>query len=345
MSRRPVVVLTLTALSGLTWAAACGDDTTEPPPEPPRASTIAVSPDATEFTALGATAQLSTEVRDQNGQVMSGATVNWTSSSPGVATVSAAGLVTAVGNGSTTITASAGAVSGSAAVTVAQEASKVVVSPAADTVPVGDNVRLAAEVQDANGHAVAGEASLTWSSSDPLVATVDESGLVSGVALGMATITAAAASLQATAQVTVADVDRAVLVALYEATTGPGWIENNGWLSDRPVGEWHGVTTGANGRVTGLKLSASNLIGSIPPELARLSHLETLDLERNTLVGSIPPELGELQNLRVRGFCGMDRTARRLRRTPVQRGRQKSAHGSLRGHRRHELDQFRWLAW
>ena len=299
MSRRPVAVLTLIALSGLAWATGCGDDTTEPPPPPPRAAAITVSPDASELTALGATAQLSAEVRDQNGQVMSGATVTWASSSAGVATVSTAGLVTAVGNGSASITAHVGAVSGSAAVTVAQEASAVVVSPVADTVPVGDTVRLAAEVSDANGHAVVGEGLLAWSSSDPAVATVDESGLVSGVAPGKTTITAVSAAVQATAEITVADVDRAALLAFYEATAGPGWIESEGWLSDRPVGEWHGVTTGANGRVTGLTLPASNLIGSIPPELARLSRLETLVLERNTLAGSIPPELGELQDLKT----------------------------------------------
>ena len=299
MNRRSILILSLMLLAGVALAAACGDDTTEPPPEPPRATTITVTPATTEFTALGATSQLSAEVRDQNGQLIAGATVNWGSSSPEVATVDATGLATAVGNGSATITASAGTASGSAAVTVAQEASEVVVSPPADTVPVGDTVRLAAEVRDANGHTVAGDASLTWSTSDPSVATVDGSGLVSGVALGTATITAASASLQGTAQITVADVDRDVLVTFYEATNGQGWIENEGWLSDRPVGEWHGVTTDETGRVTALDLSASNLIGSILPELARLSHLETLDLERNTLTGSIPPELGELHNLKA----------------------------------------------
>ena len=297
-SRLPIVLPAWIALACVAWVTACGDDTTVPPPEPSRAAAITVAPDATRLTALGATAQLSAEVRDQNGQAMPGAAVTWSSSSAGVAAVDAAGLVTAVGNGSASITASAGAVSGSAAVTVAQEASAVLVSPAADTVPVGDTVRLAAQVRDANGHALEG-ASFVWSSSDPSVATVDESGLVSGVARGTTTITAVSGDLQATSEITVADVDRDVLVAFFEATAGAGWIENEGWLSDRPVGEWHGVTTASNGRVTGLELSASNLIGSIPPELARLSYLEALNLERNTLAGSIPRELGELRNLRT----------------------------------------------
>ena len=90
-----------------------------PPPEPARPTTVTVSPATHELTVLGATVQLSAEVRDQNDRVMAGATVTWTSSASSVATVDAAGLVTAVGNGTATITASAGSASGSAAVTIA----------------------------------------------------------------------------------------------------------------------------------------------------------------------------------------------------------------------------------
>ena len=43
--------------------------------------------------------------------------------------------------------------------------------------------------------------------------------------------------------------DRAVLVALYHSTGGANWEANANWLSDRPIGEWHGVTTNSNGRV------------------------------------------------------------------------------------------------
>ena len=100
-----------------------------PPPEPARPTTVTVSPATHELTVLGATVQLSAEVRDQNARVMAGATVTWTSSASSVATVDAAGLVRAVGNGTATITASAGSASGSAAVTVA-----VGVPPAPDLV-------------------------------------------------------------------------------------------------------------------------------------------------------------------------------------------------------------------
>ena len=37
--------------------------------------------------------------------------------------------------------------------------------------------------------------------------------------------------------------DRAALVALYNATGGASWRFSTNWLSDRPLGAWHGVTT------------------------------------------------------------------------------------------------------
>ena len=56
--------------------------------------------------------------------------------------------------------------------------------------------------------------------------------------------------------------DRDVLVALYNATNGASWTRNStNWLSDRPLGEWYGVTTDANGRVTELDLTQNRLSG------------------------------------------------------------------------------------
>ena len=36
--------------------------------------------------------------------------------------------------------------------------------------------------------------------------------------------------------------DRGALVAIYNATGGPNWRLNTNWLTDAPVGEWHGVS-------------------------------------------------------------------------------------------------------
>ena len=86
----------------------------------PEASTIVISPSGITFDAIGATATLAAEVRDQNNQILGSAVVTWSSSDPNVATISPAGLVTAVRNGTATITAAAGAASGSVNLSVAQ---------------------------------------------------------------------------------------------------------------------------------------------------------------------------------------------------------------------------------
>ena len=71
MNRHRIFILAAAAL----WVHACGDGTTAPgtsPPDPPQPTTIMVSPNIARLAALGATAQLSTEVRDQNNQAMAG---------------------------------------------------------------------------------------------------------------------------------------------------------------------------------------------------------------------------------------------------------------------------------
>ena len=91
MSRKRHFIVLTAAMATVTWAATCGDGATEPPappPDPPRPTTVTVNPATTELNALGATEQLTAEVRDQNGQVMAGAAVTWASSAAAVATVS-----------------------------------------------------------------------------------------------------------------------------------------------------------------------------------------------------------------------------------------------------------------
>ena len=91
--------------------------------------------------------------------------------------------------------------------------------------------------------------------------------------------------------------DKEALEALYEATNGANWSNNTNWLSDRPLGDWHGVTTAADGRVTGLNLLSNRLTGVIPSQLGSLASLQYLWLYQNQLTGNIPPELGSLASL------------------------------------------------
>ena len=60
--------------------------------------------------------------------------------------------------------------------------------------------------------------------------------------------------------------DRAALVALYNATSGPNWTISTNWLTTAALSEWYGVTTDVDGRVT--RVSRPNeLNGELPVEL------------------------------------------------------------------------------
>src|SRR2546421_252375 len=80
-----------------------------------------------------------------------------------------------------------------------------VVSPAAASVPVGQAATLSATPKDADGCVLGGRV-VTWSSNNAAVGTVNASGLVTGVAVGSATITATSEGKNGTAALTVSNV-------------------------------------------------------------------------------------------------------------------------------------------
>ena len=92
------------------------------------------------------------------------------------------------------------------------------------------------------------------------------------------------------------DREALALVALYNAN-GESWKRSDNWLSDAPLGEWEGVVTNDDGRITELQLPTNDLSGEIPAWLGSLSNLTHLILTDNDLSGEIPPELGSLSNL------------------------------------------------
>jgi hypothetical protein len=84
------------------------------------------------------------------------------------------------------------------------------------------------------------------------------------------------------------------LIALYEATDGENWINNDGWL-DPEVGPsgWHRVSVW-NGHVDQIQLWSNALTGQIPSGLSALVRLRALSLADNTFTGEIPASLGGL---------------------------------------------------
>lgn len=180
---------------------------------------VTVAP-ASSSLAVGATAQLTATVKSEDGSTLSGRPVVWSSSDQSVATVDANGLVTAAGEGTATITATSAGKSGTASVTVTIPVASVDVTPAASSLQWGETVQLTAAPKDAQGDAL--DRSVTWSSSDESVATVDENGLVTATGAGDATITATSGGVHGTATVTVTDPATTVEVDPTSATLTVG---------------------------------------------------------------------------------------------------------------------------
>jgi len=282
-------------------ALGCGDG--EPgtaPPGAPVPTTLAITPSSAVLAALGQTVQLTATVRDQTGTVMSGIGVNWASSDGGIVTVDPAGLVTAAGNGATNITATVqgGGASGGAAITVSQAVTALTVSPDQAEIDALETLQLTAQALDANENPVTG-VDFSWRSEDESVATVSATGLVTAIAPGSVAISAQASGtgLIATARIVVNVSERFALVTLYTAAGGSRWTRSDNWLTDAPIGQWHGVTGDAEGRVTGLDLSGIGLEGRLPEEFAYLTNLRHLNLSYNRLTGEIPAYLAEFTEL------------------------------------------------
>lgn len=237
------------ALMLATVSCGGGDDGTGPGPDPNAVSTVAITPTSANLVSLGATAQLTAEARNSTGAAIAGKTFTWASTNASVASVGpATGLVTAVANGSATITATvAGGTQGaSAQVTVQQSVATIAVTPQNGLVIVGRTLQLSATARDGGGATVTG-ASLTWTTSNAVAATVNSSGLVTGVTRGSATISAASGTIVGTAPVNAAFES----LALTRDTTLSGGKSYNSFTVPA------GVTVTATGALT---VSATGMV-------------------------------------------------------------------------------------
>jgi uncharacterized protein YjdB len=171
-------------------------------PAPVPVASVTVSPTAPSLT-VGGSVQMSAVTRDGSGNVLTGRTIVWSTSSPGVASITTAGRVTATGVGSASITATSEGRAGTTTVTVTlAPVASVTISPATASISVGQTQQLSVTLRDGAGTVLSGRTT-TWRSSSTGIATVSASGLVTGVAAGSATITATSETINGTATITV----------------------------------------------------------------------------------------------------------------------------------------------
>lgn len=164
---------------------------------------IKVTPALDTLTALTETVGLGVQAWDTLGNVAAGS-YTWVSRAPGVATVNAAGLVTAVANGSTwVVVTEAGGERDSARIVVDQRVASIAVSPANRTIYLTRNYTFTATATDGLGNPMPGVTNFTWTSTAPAVASVDTAGFVTAVGLGGAQIRASSGAVMGVANVSV----------------------------------------------------------------------------------------------------------------------------------------------
>lgn len=169
---------------------------------------IAVAPSSASI-AAGATQQFTA-----TGTYSDGSTANitsmasWTSSSTSVATITPAGLATAVASGSSTITAALSAVSGTAKLTVSAASGRtlksIAISPNPASFALGANQQFTATGTYSDGSTANVTSTASWTAANEDVATIASSGLASSVASGSTTITASLSGENGSAPITVA---------------------------------------------------------------------------------------------------------------------------------------------
>lgn len=150
----------------------------------PAPAVVEISP-ATVTLAPLQTASLTATVRDASGNVLTGQSVSWGTTSPAVATVSASGVVTGVNSGAVTITATAGGKTGLASVTVRSSIATVTLS-GSSRLKVGDSYAYTVTARLSDGTIVSRP--VTWGIVETGRAVVTATGLVTPLQSGSFTI-------------------------------------------------------------------------------------------------------------------------------------------------------------
>ncbi len=209
---------------------------------------------------LGDTRTFAAVARDSNRNVLR-RTIAWTSGNVRVATIDTGGVVRAVGAGTALIVAAAEAKADSFTVTVGrQPVARVVVTPGY-AVLNAESEQLTATTYDAAGNVLMGRA-VSWASSDPKVATVTQTGLVTAVSGGSATISATSEGISGYASIRV--MDQPILVVNPAQASLVFWYEAPDTTAPPPLTLQ--VTNAGGGTITGLTATIGQPAGTEAPQ-------------------------------------------------------------------------------
>ena len=178
-------------------------DTTTVTVVPAHLISIDVEPKAVAI-ALGTEQQFSAVGTFDDGSTQLLTSVTWTSSLPGTATINPSGLATAVGTGSSTISAISGSVTGTASLSVSSAALvSIAVTPANSSMAVGTTKQFTATGTFSDSSTQDLTLSVLWGSSSPATATINNLGSVGSLATGTTTISATLGAISGSTTLTV----------------------------------------------------------------------------------------------------------------------------------------------
>jgi uncharacterized protein YjdB len=202
----------------------------------PEVATVVVTPSTVELSVRESTL-LRAEILDPKGNPLSNRPVSWSSSDPDVAPVDGDGIVVGLTPGIATLVATVEGRSGSAQVSVVpRSVVDVRLIPSSLSLVPGQSGRLTLSALNAEGQAIPVSGAV-WSSSDPTVASISESGEVTPLAPGSTTITAQVGGTSASSVVTVS------ARVVYSISVAPGSVE----LAPRGVARLSATLRNANG--------------------------------------------------------------------------------------------------
>lgn len=182
--------------------AACGGSDASTASSRSGVATVSVSSRADSI-FVGATIAFTATALDKNGAAISGRTVSWSTSDAAIASITPAGVATAVAPGQASIRASVDGVVGSAPLTVLSlSVSSVEISGGGSALLPGETVRLSAVAKGDAGTVIPGK-TFVWSTSNASVAAVSSDGIVLAVAPGTANIGASTDGKSSAVAVTV----------------------------------------------------------------------------------------------------------------------------------------------
>jgi len=243
---------------------------------------IAIAPSSASI-AVGATQQFTATATYSDGSNANvSSTAVWTVAAPAVATVNPSGLVTGAAAGSTMVTASLSGITGSTSLTVTAAAltlTSIAVGPSSASIAVGVTQQFTATATYSNGSTANVSATATWAVATPAVATINSSGLATGLAAGSTAVTASlsgitgSASLGVTGTVTltsiaVAPPSASIAVGATQQFTATATYSNGSTTNVSSTATWTVATpaiatVNSSGLATGVTTGSTTVTASL----------------------------------------------------------------------------------